>query len=126
MCLAAPARLSPPWMMGVALWRLFWRRQNRPTPAGRSGSARRRVAFHRHCAAIRSRPTPQSDVVYLLVALLAVLSGAMLIGKISTLRILMLITLGRSWCPLAEAMAAPRNAAAKVRVKAELTKRAKI
>jgi FkbM family methyltransferase len=64
--------------------------------------------------------------VYLLVALLAVLSGAMLIWKISTLRILMLITLGRSWCPLAEAMAAPRNAAAKVRVKAELTKRAKI
>jgi FkbM family methyltransferase len=64
--------------------------------------------------------------VYPLVALLAVLSGAMLIWKISTLRILMLITLGRSWCPLAEAMAAPRNAAAKVRVKAELTKRAKI
>ena len=48
--------------------------------------------------------------------------GGALVWTISPLRILLLVALGRSWCPLSDAMKATRNHAAKRQLKAALTK----
>jgi FkbM family methyltransferase len=64
--------------------------------------------------------------VYVILAVLPVLAGAVLIWSVHPLRIFLLIALGRSWCPFQEAFKAPRNHKAKRELKAKLAKCARI
>jgi FkbM family methyltransferase len=61
-----------------------------------------------------------------LVSLVILVLGGAVIWTISPLRILVLVALGRSWCPLRDAMKATRNRRAKRQLKAALTKSAQI
>jgi FkbM family methyltransferase len=61
-----------------------------------------------------------------LVSLVILFLGGAVVWSISPLRILVLVALGRSWCPLPDAMKATRNQTAKRQLKAVLTKTARI